>query len=305
VLVWFNDLLSGEDVTVVDKLPLHLEGHAALDAVSSVVVAPILLGGEMFGGLGLLFGGETPVSEEAIGLYRSFAEQAALAVGNARLREQAEEVAVVSERNRLARDLHDAVTQTLFSASLIAEALPTLYEQDPQEGHQLLDELRQLNRGAMAEMRTLLLELRPAAIVGAKMEDLLKQLAEAVSGRTGIPVDIQTSCDYDLPDDVHIGFYRIAQEVLANVTKHAGAERISMGLHCESEPSHLCEEWVVLEIGDNGCGFDPQEVSLDHFGLVNMRERAESIHADLTIDSTLGQGTQVAIRWCRKEEADE
>ena len=300
-LGWLRSLLIDETVQVVDELPLHLADQTALDGVCCVVMAPILLGSEVFGGLGLLFGAQMPVSEEAINLVRSFAEQAALAIGNARLREQAEQVAVVSERNRLARDLHDAVTQTLFSASLIAEALPTLYDQDPQEGHQLLDELRQLNRGAMAEMRTLLLELRPAAIVGAKMEDLLKQLAEAVSGRTGISVDINTGCDYDLPDDVHIVFYRIAQEALANVIKHAGAERIELSLYCRTETGNECRQWVVLKVVDDGCGFEPQVVSADHFGLMNMRERAESINAALSIDSAPDRGTCVEAKWCRKE----
>ena len=304
VLLWLSSLLENEKVQIVDQLPLYLADNAALDGVCSVVMAPILLGSEVFGGLSLLFGGQTPVSEETINLFRSFAEQAVLAVGNARLREQAEQVAVVSERNRLARDLHDAVTQTLFSASLIAEALPTLYDQDPQEGHQLLEELRQLNRGALAEMRTLLLELRPAAIVGAKMEDLLKQLAEAVSGRTGTAVDIKTGCDYDLPDEVHIVFYRIAQEALANVARHACAERVALSLHCIMEQGNECREWVVLRVEDDGCGFEPHFVSSDHFGLMNMRERAEAINATLSIDSTPQHGTRVEARWCRKEETN-
>jgi ligand-binding sensor domain-containing protein/signal transduction histidine kinase len=304
VLQWLSGLLENEKIRVIDELPSNMAGNAALEGICSVVMAPILLGSEVYGGLSLLFGDHTSVLEEAIGLLRSFAEQATLAVGNARLREQAEQVAVVSERNRLARDLHDAVTQTLFSASLIAEALPTLYKQDPQEGHELLEELRQLNRGAMAEMRTLLLELRPAAVVGAKLEDLLKQLAEAVSGRTGIPVDIKTGTDYDLPDDVHIVFYRIAQEALANVVKHASAERISLSLQCGMEQGSGCQEWIVLRVEDDGCGFKPQIISSSHFGLMNMRERAESINATLSIISTPQQGTHVEAKWCRKEDVN-
>ena len=120
----------------------------------------------------------------------AFADQAAIAIENARLYEEAQQVAASQERSRLARDLHDAVTQTLFSASLIAEVLPALWENDPAEGRQLLGELRQLTRGALAEMRTLLLELRPAALVEANLGDLLRQLAESVSGRTGIPVAV-------------------------------------------------------------------------------------------------------------------
>jgi signal transduction histidine kinase len=105
----------------------------------------------------------------------------------ARLYEQAEEAAVATERNRLARDLHDAVSQTLFSASLIAKVLPRLWERKPEEGRRRLEEVRRLTRGALAEMRTLLLELRPKALVEADLGDLLRQLTEAFIGRARIP----------------------------------------------------------------------------------------------------------------------
>ncbi len=114
-------------------------------------------------------------------------ELEALLLENARLNQQAQELAVLEERSRLARELHDAVTQTLFSASLVAEALPVTWEKDPQEGRGLLQELRSLSRGALAEMRTLLLELRPAALLETSLGDLLHQLGEAASGREGIP----------------------------------------------------------------------------------------------------------------------
>ena len=98
---------------------------------------------------------------------------------------------MLEERSRLARELHDAVTQTLFSASLVAEALPTTWERDPQEGRGLLQSCVGLCRGALAEMRTLLLELRPARLVETRLDDLLRQLGEAASGREGIPVTVQ------------------------------------------------------------------------------------------------------------------
>jgi signal transduction histidine kinase len=200
--------------------------------------------------------------------------------------------AVVAERSRLARDLHDAVTQTLFSASLIAEALPSLWESDPEEGVQLLDELRRLSRGALAEMRTLLLELRPAALADTSLGDLLRQLAEAVTGRTGVPVAVHVEADGTLPADARLALYRIAQEALNNVVKHASAGKVQVSLRPAGS-----EGAVELCIGDDGCGFDLSNVSPDHLGLGIMRERADAIGAHLDIQSEPGQGTQVKVVW--------
>jgi signal transduction histidine kinase len=241
----------------------------------------------------------------------SIANQAAVAVENIRFYERAQQLAVSEERNRLARELHDAVTQTLFSASLLAEALPATWENDYQEGRELLYELRGLSRGALAEMRTLLLELRPAALVETRLEDLLRQLGEAASGREGIPVSIlierkPEGCDYgELPEDVHITFYRIAQEALNNVVKHARANKVvvrlcvtSGGPEFQGERSGLS---VLLSIKDDGRGFDPTCVAATHFGLGIMHERALAIGASLNLESQPGEGTQVALLWEQHE----
>jgi signal transduction histidine kinase len=193
------------------------------------------------------------------------------------------------------------VTQTLFSASLIAEALPTAFKSNPEEGLDLLSELRQLNRGALAEMRALLMELRPSALEEANLEDLLRQLGEAAAGREGIPVKVQTNGHCDLPPDVHIALYRITQEALNNALKHARAKQISIKLattfpvtnNFKTEIRH----GVQLTICDDGRGFDPSNIPSDHLGLNIMRERALSIGANLTIDSKEGKGTQVTVLW--------
>jgi signal transduction histidine kinase len=216
------------------------------------------------------------------------------------LRQSEMEKAVAAERSRLARDLHDVVTQTLFSASLVAEALPTSWERDPEEGRQLLKELRQLTQGALAEMRTLLLELRPMALIEADLGDLLRQLAEAAIGREGIPITVVVEGECSLPSDVHITLYRIAQEALNNVTKHARASRVTMCLRCVLPPSL---EWteegktVTLSIRDDGCGFDLDDVPADRMGLSGMCERAETIGATLMIESEVGQGTEIVVVW--------
>jgi signal transduction histidine kinase len=241
----------------------------------------------------------------------SIANQAAVALENARLYEQAQQLAVMEERQRLARELHDAVTQTLFSASLIAEALPELWASDQQEGEALLSELRQLNRGALAEMRTLLMELRPAALVEASLDDLLRQLGDATTGRSGIPVKITLEGDLDLPPDVHVTLYRIAQEALNNVVKHSGASQVQICLQltllsAENGPGHLSQ--AKLEIFDNGIGFDPRSIPPDRLGLGIIRERVQAIGASLSIQSTVGKGTRITINWRQgspTQEADD
>jgi signal transduction histidine kinase len=224
-----------------------------------------------------------------------------MAVDNARLYEHAEESAAAAERNRLARDLHDAVSQTLFSVSLIAEVLPRIYARDPVQGAQRLDELRQLTRGALAEMRTLLLELRPAALAEANLSDLLKQLGEAVTGRARIPVEVMTTEDTDaLPTEVRVALYRIAQEALNNVAKHSGAATATVSLSRLDEP----RGGLRLMIQDDGTGFDPAGADAGRLGLGIMRERAEAIGASLTITSAPGKGTAVSALWSPSSSKD-
>jgi signal transduction histidine kinase len=217
------------------------------------------------------------------------------------LAEQSAESAVAAERSRLARELHDAVTQTLFSASLIAEALPVVWEHNPQEGQELLDELRNLSRGALAEMRTLLLELRPAVLVEASLEDLLRQLSEAAMGREGIPVKVDVQGKATLPCDVHIAFYRVAQEALNNVLKHARATNVEIDLiyspNMKDDQDTNEFESVTLKIRDDGRGFEPDTVPSDHMGLVIMQERAQSIGADFEVNTKFGKGTTIQLRW--------
>jgi ligand-binding sensor domain-containing protein/signal transduction histidine kinase len=214
------------------------------------------------------------------------------------LRQSEMEKAVAAERSRLARDLHDAVTQTLFSAGLIAEALPTIWEHDRAEGVDLLREVRRLNRGALAEMRALLLELRPAALVEVGLGELLRQLSEAVSGRTGIVVQATVEGQCALPADVHVALYRIAQEALNNVAKHAQATQVAVHLDCLSADGGDGQGGgIELRIRDDGCGFDPGQVPPDCLGLAFMEERAQAIGAALEVESQPGQGTRIAVTW--------
>ena len=209
---------------------------------------------------------------------------------NARLYEQAEQSAITSERHRLARELHDAVTQTLFSANLIADVIPRIWKRKPEEGMQNLEELRQLTRGALAEMRTLLLEMRPESLERADLKSLLTQLADAFTGRVRVPVSVAIQGDCELTQEVKIVFYRVAQEALNNIARHSGARQVN--LHLECQPGQMS-----LLIKDDGLGFDPGSVPSGHMGIAIMRERASSIGASLKIDSQPGQGTTIALSW--------
>jgi signal transduction histidine kinase/ligand-binding sensor domain-containing protein len=234
---------------------------------------------------------EQTVAEQTAELRREMEQrrQAEEALAHKAAEEAARE-AVSAERTRLARDLHDAVTQTLFSASLIAEVLPDLYAIDPKEGTQSTEELRQLTRGALAEMRTLLLELRPSAVTQARLEDLVHQLIEAIVGRSRLPVQYHADGQRPVPDDVKIAIYRIAQESLNNIVKYAKAHQVTVDLR--QQPMG-----VRLTVADDGVGFDQAAVGPGHFGQKIMRERAESIGARLSVQSTPGDGTVVTVIW--------
>ena len=202
----------------------------------------------------------------------------------------AREQATIEERGRLARDLHDAVSQTLFSASLISEVLPKLWERDENEGKKRLEEVRQLTRGALAEMRTLLLELRPDSLVEAEMGYLLTQLGESITGRSRVPVTVTVKGTCDVPIEVKVAFYRIAQEALNNVAKHTGATEAKVYLSCRT--GH-----VTMQVKDNGKGFVPRAVQPNSLGLNIMRERAREIGAVLTIRSQPGKGATIKVIW--------
>ncbi len=221
---------------------------------------------------------------------QGFAEQAAIAIQNAWLHEQAHELAAHQERQRLARDLHDAVTQTLFSATLTAEALIRRWENDPASIGQALSDLHRLTRGALAETRTVLLELRPGALAGIEFPDLIEQLVEAIQSRKRLAIDVQLDRSDDIAPDVKLVLYRITQEALNNIVKHAGASRVAIRLQRRSDA-------IQLTIRDDGSGFDKTDVKPDSMGLGIMRERATSVGAVLDIDSTLGEGTCVTVRW--------
>jgi signal transduction histidine kinase len=204
----------------------------------------------------------------------------------------------VHERQRLAQELHDAVTQTLFATSLIAEVLPRVWERDPDEGRRRLEDLEELTRGALAEMRTLLTELRPERLAARPLGALVRQLAEAMASRAQVRLSYEPDDELPpLPEEVHTALYRIAQEALTNVARHARARQVTVQVRGGPRA-------VEVVIRDDGRGFDPAGAPGGHLGLAIMRERAASIGATLAIDSQPGQGTEVRAVWPVPAAAD-
>lgn len=259
-------------------------------SIRSYLGVPLMAGNDPIGLLVAVDKIEGPLTSNDERILTLLASSAVIGLENARLYQEAEKSAAMAERGRLARELHDAVTQTLFSASLIAEVLPQIWETDPEEGRRRLEQLRQSTRGALAEMRTLLLELRPDSLLQADTGELFKYLANAFTGRTRVPAQLTFECAYALPGEVKVALYRIAQEALNNIAKHAEAEQVTICFRCQPED-------VTLEIRDDGIGFEPGERSAEHLGLRIMKERAAAIGADVSIQSSPGQGTTVWVSW--------
>jgi len=271
--------------------------------ISTWMGVPLITKDRVLGILSLQFREPDHHTPEQMELMLAFASQAALAIHNTRLYEQARALAAMEERQRLARDLHDAVSQTLFSASLSAEVLPRLWERNRDEGRRCLEEVHHLTRSALAEMRTLLLELRPETLLETPLGDLLAQLIEALGGRAQLVIDLQAEPLCPLPNDVQVALYRIAQETFNNIIKHADARRVEVRLR-SIVPSHFASmdqgrQGIELRIIDDGRGFDLADASLRHLGLRIMRERAEAIDAELKIESQVGHGTRVVVVWPR------
>jgi signal transduction histidine kinase len=228
-------------------------------------------------------------------LLNAVGSQTALAMRHAHLLARARDQAVVAERNRIARDLHDAVSQTLFAANLVAGALvkdPTLTGPSLQQ----VQTLERLNRGALAEMRMLMFELRPDALEGTRLFELVQHATAALEARGEINVhtDIDAS---EPPPAQRTHVYRVAQEAMSNVARHSAASEVFVSWKVSAPGQGL------LTVQDNGHGFVTGEAHPGHFGLENMSERATQLGGTLTIESTPGEGTRVelAMKWTPRE----
>jgi signal transduction histidine kinase len=276
---------------------LQGDSAALLEGIQSWMWVPLAVKDRIVGGIGIGHAEHNIFTAHHADLAMTIANQAAVTLANAESYENAQALAALQERQRLAQNLHDAVNQSLFSAGLIAEVLPRLWKRDPAKAQQSLEDLRRLTRGAQAEMRALLAELLPTTLTDAELGDLLLLLGNAFTGRTNIPVDVTAIDEGSLPAETQVALYRICQEALNNIAKHAKASRVEIDLH------HASGELKLL-IRDNGRGFGTSELTNSgHYGLTMMRERAEAVGAELVVTSQPGQGTQINIHWGKGTES--
>ena len=287
------------DAESVEILPLPA-AEALDEAVAAVqprspdqahrLCVPLSARGELLGVLRIVRGElGAPFTEREQAVAATAGELVATAMMSERLHALETSEAALGERRRIARDLHDAVAQSIYSASLIAETLPEVWAESPAKGRQELLHLRRSVKSALGEMRGVLCELRPEAIALTPLPVLLGRLADALAGRDDIDVTIAVDDELALPPDVHVACYRIAQEAFNNVGKYAHASHLSAVMRRDDNGARLT-------VHDDGCGFDATVTAKGMGGSI-MQERARAIGAQVTIESAPGRGTTVSLMW--------
>ena len=312
--------LSKEPVAIEEVVKFADYSNIKLDEVTKPLVAKlaenfqsllsiplIFSNGNVYGTLNLYYQQSRKFTEEDISLAKAYANQTILAIENTRMRVTEKRSATLAERNRLARELHDTVSQTLFSMSLITGVLPELWNKDQDLGMKALDELSQLSKGALTEMRSLLFELKPNTLLSGELETLIQQLVDSFVATTRITVDYEyQTINCYIPADVKFIFYRVVQEALRNIVKHGKASNVKISLvslvnkkipikrilECETSDAQFS---VMIE--DDGIGFFPGNLTGEHYGLRIMHDRALEIGALFNIESEPGRGTRVSLVW--------
>jgi signal transduction histidine kinase len=256
----------------------------------ALLSVPLIVKKEAYGGITLYYRQAREFSQEEIQLAMSVADQAALAIENARLRGQAEQAAAFAERSRLARELHDSVTQSLYSITLYSEAVARMLTAGAgSEAVEHLRELRATAQEALREMRLLIFQLSPPVLDQGGLAGALQIRLDAVESRGGLKVDLQVQGEESLKPLVRQELYQIAQEALNNALKHARAGSVQVRLDFQ-------EGATRLEVSDDGKGFEPEQAGRGGgLGLRGMRERVQAIRGTLEVLSTPGQGTTVRV----------
>jgi PAS domain S-box-containing protein len=273
-----------------DELPALVRSYG----VQAYAAHPLLARGEVIGTLSFGTRDRPRFTAEELAVMKTVADHVAIAIDRDRaareLRRREVEAAGQDERSRLARDLHDSVTQALFAASLKAESLSLADGDVPPEVGQTIEQVRRLNRGALAQMRAMLLELRDEPLEAVPVQQLLRYLVEATEGRSTTDVSLTVAGDVPLPRLLHAAVYRVAQEALNNVVRHAMAAHawVDLDLHPGAGS---------LTVRDDGCGSDTSTVEPTQLGLRFMAERADQAGAALGVESRPGEGTTVTLWW--------
>jgi len=265
--------------------PIHRFVHeVAWDVVYSV---PLISRGRALGAIFFCYPPEGEPDDDEKVFLGAVADQAAVAVENARLFAEASGKAALVERQRLARELHDSVSQALYGIALgVRTASDDLLDGDPERAAEPLNYVMSLAQAGLAEMRALIFELRPESLEQEGLVPALEMQAAALRARHEIEVETFLCDEPDASIETKETLYRIAQEALHNTVKHARAESVLMKLRCDSER-------ITLEISDDSVGFDPEEDFPGHLGLRSMRERTLRLRGTLALETVRGKGTRI------------
>ena len=282
---------TGEPLLVPDvRQEPRFKFLAQADETRSELAVPIKVKGAVIGVLDAMSDRLNAFDESDLAVLQSLAHQAGIAIENARLYEQAQQLAVVEERNRLARDLHDSATQSLYGVTMFAEAAARLLTSGKIElAADHMRQVRETAQEALQEMRLLIFELRPPILEKAGLAAALQTRLETVEERSGLKTEFDVERIGDLSTEIEEGLYRIAQEALNNVLKHARAHKVTV---------HLCRDQqnVTLEIIDDGIGFDPTLMrGKGGLGLRGIDERAALLGGRLKVNSKPGHGTTLRV----------
>jgi signal transduction histidine kinase len=224
-------------------------------------------------------------------LIELLAAHASIAITNARLYERSRELSILSERNRLALELHDVVSQKLFSLNLAAEAANTLLDRGADEARPQLERVRDLAREALAELRSLIFGLRPAELERDGLEGVLRKEATMLQRVHGVTVRVDADGEPPAVEPACAGeILRIVEEALHNAVRHAHAHNVTVHIHG-------ADHSLAVHVTDDGTGFDPTDPELRarHLGLTSMEERARELGGTLTLDASPGRGTFVSL----------
>jgi PAS domain S-box-containing protein len=273
--------------------PLYAPIHPLVREVrwDTVYIVPLVARNESLGAINLYYlPGMEPAEEETVFL-GAVADQTAVAVENARLFAAVQEKAALEERQHLARELHDSVSQALYGIALGARTARTLLDRKgPMESvAEWLDYVLSLAGAGLTEMRALIFELRPESLETEGLVAALEKQAAALEARHEIPVQATLGPEPDLPLETKEALYRIAQEALHNTVKHAHASRAELNLERDAQG-------ITLEVSDDGVGFDPETSFPGHLGLQSMRERAARVGGALQVRSAPGEGASISVR---------
>lgn len=252
------------------------------------LVVPLRIGNRVIGTLDILSTEKHAFNPDDMLVVQSLGDQIAIAIENARLYERSRELAVLEERNRMARELHDSMNQSLYSVILFTGAARNEADQIGSQAIQnFLERAENMAKQALKEMRLLVYELRPLELEEKGFLGALQQRLDTVEGRAGIDVELKINQQSPLPYFLEDALFRIVQEALNNIIKHSNATKVIIEMEINEE---VCKMRVV----DNGIGFDPALIQTRHgMGLINMRERAEKLGGKLSIKSTPSLGTEV------------